>query len=283
MSNPLIEKNPYFTAGAVRPNQQQTSYADEYVQQYSPAEYQNQYQQQSPYAQGAFGGSAVEHMTYTDAMNKTAILLGSAILAGIATILFFPLQALPAVAIGGSLVTFVLGIIIAVKRVVPGGLALAYSLIEGASLGALTKYIDTFLPGVALQTILATTVIVGVTLMLHYSGVVRTTPRGRKFVLIVAIGGIIFSLVNLGLMAFANTNLRTDISVMGMPLGIILGIVMLLVAAYMLIADFEAVNHAVQNRAPKNFAWTCATAIVMTIFWIYIEVLRIAAIIASDR
>ncbi len=278
MSNPLIERNKFLQDGGNLKNS--TQYANDYGQHYSPFSAPN-----NTYvtAEVFVNPAASNTMTYRDAMDKTAILLGSAVLSGIVTILLLPLNALPVVAFGGTLVAFVLGMILAFKQVVPAGLAMAYAIVEGAALGALTRYVDVFLPGVALQTILATTVIVGVTLMLHYSGMVRTSSKGLKIVLVVAIGGIIFSLINFALVMFAGINLRSDITVLGIPLGVILGIVMILVAAYMLIGDFEAVNYAVANGAPKNFSWTCASAIMMTIIWIYIEVLRIAMILADRR
>ncbi|XCB29442.1 Bax inhibitor-1/YccA family protein [Arcanobacterium hippocoleae] len=172
--------------------------------------------------------------------------------------------------------------VIAVKRVVPAGLALAYAALEGVALGAITRFVDIYIPGVAFQTIVATAVIVAVCLGLHYSGAVRTSSRGMKFVIVVALGGIIFSFVNLGVMLFGGQNLRL-VTVAGIPLGLLLGVLMLFVAAYMLIADFEQVQYAVENQAPKGFAWTCAIAIVMTILWIYVEVLRILMIFYSDR
>ena len=55
------------------------------------------------------------------------------------------------------------------------------------------------------------------------------------------------------------------------------------IAGYMLIGDLETVKLAVQKNAPREFAWTCAFGIVMTVLWIYVEILRIAMIFASDR
>ncbi|MFC5370676.1 Bax inhibitor-1/YccA family membrane protein [Arcanobacterium bovis] len=281
MSNPVMDRNPYFKQSAQRPNQfpnqyqQTTQYAEDYSQQYSPQGYVDaQAQSYSPYA-------GADRMTYADAMNKTALLLGTTIFAGVLAILFFPIAAMPMLAIGGSLVAFGIGMFIAFQPMVKPGMAIAYAAIEGVALGSITRYLDYFLPGVALQAILATAVIVAVTLGLHYSGAIRTTPRGRKIVLIVALGGILFGFINMGLMLFTRTNLRTDVAFGGMPLGVIIGVVMLFVAAYFLIADFEAVQDAINNGAPAQFAWTCAIGIVMTILWIYVEVLRIVAILAD--
>lgn len=276
MSNPIMEKNPYFKNAGMRPNQmgQTTEYGFDYVGRYSPQGYR---EAQADYAAPA--GT----MTYANAMNRTAVLLGVTLLSGIVTATLFPLSALPPIAVFGSLAAFAAGIVIALRRVIAAPLAVGYAVLEGVSLGALTRYVDVFLPGVALQAVIATAIIVGVTLALHYSGAVRTTPRGMKIALAAVFGAVIFSFVNMGFMWFGKTNMRTDITVMGLPLGVVIGVVMLLVAAYILIGDFEAVQYAVENRAPENFGWTCAVGIVMTILWIYVEVLRLVMILADNR
>ena len=309
VSNPVMSKNPYFQNTGVRPNQyqgsrraQESQYATDYAQQYASPAYQqmNQgYQQQvnaqdamfqaqasaqAGYGQGnafASAGATADTMTYRDAMNKTAILLGTTILAGIATVMMLGSAptAMMGLAMVSTIAAFVVGMIIAFKRIVPAGLAVAYAVLEGIALGGLTGALEMFYPGIAMQAILGTTIVVGVTLMLHYSGKVRTTPKGMKYVMIIALAGILFGIVNMFITMFTGTSFYFS----NPTLGIGVGVIMILVAAYMLINDFEQVQYAVNNAAPKNFSWTCAIAIVMTILWIYVEVLRIAAIIADNR
>ncbi|MDR6939891.1 Bax inhibitor-1/YccA family protein [Arcanobacterium hippocoleae] len=276
MSNPIMERNPYFKAGQARPNQfNQTQYQTDYSAQYAASGF-------APQQPAYVLQPESVRMTYRDAMNKTAILLATTLFAGIATVVVAPVGLWSPLAIVGSLIACVLGMVIAFKQQVSAGLSLGYAALEGVALGAITGFADMYLPGIAFQTILATTVIVGVCLALHYSGAVRTTSKGMKYAMIVAIGGIIFALVNTIVMIFGGQNLRM-VTVAGIPLGVLLGVLMLFVAAYMLIADFEMVQYAVENQAPKQFAWTCATAIVMTILWIYVEVLRLLMIFYSER
>lgn len=305
MSNPVMNRNPYFQNTKVRPNQyqgaqqtQESQYATDYAQQYSSPAYQqvNQGYQQQFNAQDAmfqaqasyqpnnpFASTnvAADTMTYRDAMNKTALLLGVTVLAGIATVMMF--GSAPAVMINVAMVStiaaFIVGMVVAFKRIVPAGLALAYAALEGVALGGITAALEAFYPGVAMQAILGTVIVVGVTLMLHYSGKVRTTAKGMKYVMIIALAGILLGLVNMFITMFTGKSFYFS----NPTLGIGLGVIMILVAAYMLINDFEQVQYAVNNAAPKNFSWTCAIGIVMTILWIYVEVLRIAAIIADNR
>lgn len=300
-----MNRNPYFQNTKVRPNQyqgaqqtQESQYATDYAQQYSSPAYQqvNQGYQQQFNAQDAmfqaqasyqpnnpFASTnvAADTMTYRDAMNKTALLLGVTVLAGIATVMMF--GSAPAVMINVAMVStiaaFIVGMVVAFKRIVPAGLALAYAALEGVALAGITAALEAFYPGVAMQAILGTVIVVGVTLMLHYSGKVRTTAKGMKYVMIIALAGILLGLVNMFITMFTGKSFYFS----NPTLGIGLGVIMILVAAYMLINDFEQVQYAVNNAAPKNFSWTCAIGIVMTILWIYVEVLRIAAIIADNR
>lgn len=299
MSNPVMSKNPYFSKAGVRPNQfqqqgsAQTQYQTDYAGQYGAPAYQQQFDAQrgmfeaQAAAKAAMGNAfapaeaTAQTMTYSDAMNKTAILLGSAVLSGLLCVMLFGSN--PSLMMGLAMITtigaFIVGMVIAFKRMVPAGLAIAYSVLEGLALGGLTGALNFIYPGVAMEAILGTVIVVGVTLALHYSGAVRTSAKGMKFVLIVALAGIAFSFVNVIISLFTGNNPMWSNPV----LGIGLGIVMILVAAYMLINDFETVNYAVANGAPKEFAWTCGIGIVMTILWIYVEVLRIAAILADNR
>lgn len=294
-NNPVMNRNPYFNGNVATPNtgyappqqapggypnQQGYGYVDPSAQQ---AQFQaNQAQYQGQYAQqGAFGGQpAGGTMTYDDAMVKTLVLLAIAVVSGAATMMFLPLEMTMAVAIGASLTAFVLGMIAAFQRMVKPVFAIGYALLQGIALGALTGALDTFYPGVGLQAVLGTSIVVGVAVALHLSGTVRTTPKGRKIVMVVLISYIVFGFLN---MILVWSGLLPGFGMRNGTFGVILGLVIIAIAGYMLIGDLEMIKLAVANNAPKEFAWTCGFGIVMTILRIYVEVLRIAAILASDR
>ncbi|MFY9262428.1 MAG: Bax inhibitor-1/YccA family protein [Actinomycetaceae bacterium] len=310
MSNPVMTRNPYFQDTGVRPNQYAQP-VDPYAQQqygqqaYGQQSYQQPYGQQGyqqpvdpyaqpygqafgqqPYATGAFDARPSNTMTYQDALNKTAILLGITIITGLLTIAVLPVVLWMPVAIVATIAAFVIGIVISFKKTISPALSIAYVVLEGMALGAITGAFDLLFPGIAFQAILATMVIVAVTLGLHYSGAVRTSAKGMRIIAAVVIGYLVFSVINLVLIMtglISNPWGMRGMEVFGIPLGVILGVVMILIAAYMLIADFELVNTAVANNAPKEFAWMAGLGIVMTILWIYVEVLRILAILASNR
>ena len=79
----------------------------------------------------------------------------------------------------------------------------------------------------------------------------------------------------------ANSNpwgLRGDVEIAGIPLGLILGAFAVLLGAYSLVLDFDFIQKGVQQRVPKKYAWTGAFGIMVTVIWLYLEILRMLAI-----
>jgi len=75
---------------------------------------------------------------------------------------------------------------------------------------------------------------------------------------------------------FAGQNLR------GGMLGLIIGAFAVLLASYSLVMDFEFIQRGVEGGAPAKFAWTAAFGLVVTLIWLYLEILRILAILRGD-
>ena len=136
---------------------------------------------------------------------------------------------------------------------------------------------------------MATCMMFAVTLLLFRSGKVRTSPKMTKIFLIAMVGYLVFSLVNVGIMIFgsgeiANSawGLRSGVTVMGIPLGVIIGALAVLLAAYSLVMDFELIKNGVQNRVPEEWAWSAAFGLMVTLIWLYVEILRILAILRGN-
>ena len=191
------------------------------------------------------------------------------------------------IAVVGAIAGFVLGLVNSFKRMPGAGLVLSYSAAQGLFVGAFSLWMEMVFPGIVLQATLATLAVVGVTLALFASGKVRTSPRMTKIVLIASLGYLVFSLLNLGFMAFGGPfselawGMRS-IEIMGIPLGVIIGILAVLMAAYMLVMDFEFVQNGARNGAPRKLGWKASFGIVATVIWIYVEILRIIAILRGN-
>lgn len=236
---------------------------------------------------GAPSATAVDtgRMSYEGTIAKTA---GIAILAGIVAVpgYLFPNTGLMIV---GAIVGFVLSMIIIFRKKASPALIAIYAIAEGYFLGAITIYVEQSfnVPGAGLQALLATGITFAVCLTLYRTGVVRYTSKMRKFMLIGFVAYFAFSLVNIGYMIFGSSNsawgLRSEITVFGMPLGVVIGIVAVLLACMSLIADFDFIENAVKNGAPINVEWKAAFGLILTLVWLYIEFLRIIALVMGRR
>ena len=140
--------------------------------------------------------------------------------------------------------------------------------------------------GIVLQAVLATLIVIGTTLLLFTSGKVRTTPKVTKFFMVAGLAYLVFSLVNFGLSMFnvidSPFGLRTGVEIFGIPLGVFLGIFAVVMGAYMLVGDFEFIEQGARAGAPRRFGWIAAYSVISTIVFIYIELLRLIAILRGN-
>lgn len=213
-------------------------------------------------------------MSYEDTIVKTAVSF-AVLLVGAAVGWFFNFLMLPAAIVG-----LVLALVNIFKKTPSPALVLSYSGVQGVLVGAVSSYYASIWNGIVPMALLGTLAVVGVTLALFANGKVRASKRATKIFLVAMVGYLAFSLVNFGLTAFGVTNtpggLRdADPLGIGIPLGIPLGILVVLMAAYSLVLDFDSIQQGVRNGAPRIYGWAGAFGIVMTVVWLYLEVLRL--------
>jgi uncharacterized YccA/Bax inhibitor family protein len=189
-------------------------------------------------------------------------------------------------ALGGFVLAMV--VIFTSRKKVRPGLIFAYAAFEGLFVGGISAFFDYLYPGIVIQATLATLSVVGVTLALFASGKVRASAKATKVFMIAMIGYLVFSLVNVGLMIF-NAPIAGGAfgilsqKVFGIPLGLIIGVLVVIMAAYSLVLDFDSVQQGVRNGAPRQFAWLGAFGIMVTVVWLYVEILRILAIVRGSN
>lgn len=189
----------------------------------------------------------------------------------------------------GTTVTFVSAIaalifamIALFKRTPSPTMVLLYALAQGIAIGAISLTYESFYNGIILQAVIGTLAVVGVTLALFASGKIRASARATKIFFIVFIAYFVYSIVNVFLMMFGaiqNNPWGMDgIEIFGIPLGVILAPVIILLGAYSLVLDFDTIKQGVANKAPAAFAWTGALSVTITVVWLYMQILRILAI-----
>ncbi len=224
-----------------------------------------------------------EVMTVETTLQKSVAAFG-VLLVG-AAIGWLTVDALPFLWIGAGLVGFVLALVNTFKREPSPALILAYAGVEGLFVGGISAFYEAQFPGVVAPAVIATLVVVGVTLALFASGKIRASAKATKIFLIAMVGYLVFSLVNFGLMIFGVNDdpwgLRSA-EIFGIPLGVILGVFVVIMAAYSLVLDFDFIQRGVRNRAPRKYEWTGVFGIMITVIWLYLEILRMLAIAQSS-
>ncbi len=258
-----------------------------------------QAQLEGMYAAPSAGAVETDRMTVEDTVWKTvglfAILLVTAVVGWVWTMAPVTAQnPAPTILpwIIGMLGGFVLSlaVIFGSRKKVRPALIFGYAAFEGLFVGGISAYFEFLWPGIVVQATLATLTVVGVTLALFASGKVRASKRATKIFMIAMIGYLVFSLINLGLMLFnvpiagGAFGLYSQPSFLfGIPWGVIIGIFVVIMAAYSLVLDFDNIQQGVRNGAPRQFAWLGAFGIMVTVVWLYVEILRILAILRGSN
>jgi uncharacterized YccA/Bax inhibitor family protein len=257
-----------------------------------------QAQLEGMYAAPAAGAIETDRMTVEDTVWKTvglfAILLVTAAvgwvwtLGGLDATRTADASMLPWLigALGGFVLSMV--VIFTSRKKVRPGLIFAYAAFEGLFVGGISAFFEVIWSGIVFQATLATFSVVGVTLALFASGKIRASAKATKIFLIAMVGYLVFSLINVGLMLFnapvagGAFGLLSQ-TVMGIPLGLIIGVLVVIMAAYSLVLDFDQIQQGVRNGAPRQFGWVGAFGIMVTVVWLYVEILRILAILRGSE
>ncbi|MEF3403369.1 Bax inhibitor-1/YccA family protein [Agromyces sp. CCNWLW203] len=226
---------------------------------------------------------AGETMAIETTIQKSAAAFGLLVVG--AALGWVTTESMPFLWIGAGIVGFVLALVNIFKKQPSPALVLAYAGVQGIFVGGISAWYEAINPGIVAQAVIATLVVVGVTLALFASGKIRASKKATKIFLIAMIGYAVFSLVNFGLMIFGVTDnafgLRST-EIFGIPLGLILGVLVVIMAAYSLVLDFDFIQQGVRNRAPKKYEWSGVFGIMVTVIWLYLEILRMLAIVQSS-
>ncbi|HEY6742780.1 MAG TPA: Bax inhibitor-1/YccA family protein [Lapillicoccus sp.] len=182
--------------------------------------------------------------------------------------------------IGGMLAGLVVGLAIAFMKTVSVPLIVLYAVLEGAFVGAFSQVMEQRWPGIVMTAVVATLcTFVGMFAGYRF-GLIKVTSRSRKIFGMALIGYLMFSLVNVVALMFGWTSgwgfggsglLGIGISLLGVGL-----------AAYSLAVDFDDIQNAVRAGLPEKYSWLLAHGLIVTLIWLYIEMLRLLARLRGD-
>ncbi|MFD0959259.1 Bax inhibitor-1/YccA family protein [Paenibacillus chungangensis] len=219
-------------------------------------------------------------MTIDGTVNKTfialAILLGGAFAAwsmyegGNASVM--------GLAIGGAIAGFVLALIISfVPRSAPY-LVPIYAAVEGLFLGAISAHFNAQTNGIAMQAALLTMGVFLAMLLAYKTGLIKATPTFKKIVIAATLGIMVMYLFSFVLSFFGvGMSFLHDSSM----LSIGISLVVVGIAALNLVLDFDFIEQGSQQGAPKYMEWFGAFGLLVTLVWLYVEMLRLLSKLAN--
>jgi uncharacterized YccA/Bax inhibitor family protein len=174
----------------------------------------------------------------------------------------------------------VLGFIISFSRMANPALVVVYAVVEGIFVGMVSKTYQEFLgyDGIILQAVVATFGVFFLMAVLYRARVIRATPKFTRGLIAVMGGLFAVMLINLVLSLFGvNTGLRDNGA-----LGYIFSLVCIVVAALSFILSFNEVEEGVRMGLPARYSWTAAFGILVSLIWLYLEVLRLLSFLQGD-
>lgn len=215
-----------------------------------------------------------ESMSLAGVANKTGLLLlfltgGAGVtwkLVALKSAMLMPLF------FGGFIANFILSLIIIFKKDTAPYLSIPYSFCEGLTLGGISALVEMRYPGIVMQAVGATFGTLFCLLAAYRSGIIKATEN-FKLGLFAATGGIaMLYLMTMVLRLFGmNMPFVHDTGMVGIGFSL----VVVAIAALNLVLDFDFIESGVEARAPKSLEWYAAFGLMVTLIWLYLEILNL--------
>lgn len=183
---------------------------------------------------------------------------------------------IPTLAWAGMILGIALTFLLMFKPHLAKYIAPAYALAEGFFIGAISRMYETFYDGIVVQAAGATIAVFGVMLVLYRTRIIKVTDRFRRVVVSATIGIMVFYGVCMLIRLFAGPG---SVSFLSSPslLGIGFSVLVAGLAAFNLALDFDFIERGAKQGLAKDFEWYAAFGLLVTIVWLYLEMLRLLA------
>ena len=227
-------------------------------------------------------------LTIDDVVIKTGVTL--AVLSAVAVVSYFLVAqnialAMPLLLVGmfgglGILLFAIFG-----RKQDNPAIVLSYAVCEGLVVGAFSFVVaNLMVSGISAGALISQAIVgtLGVffgMLVVYKTGAIRVTPKLTRFLVAAGFGAVVLMLVNLvvGLFTDGAGPLRD-----GGPLAILFSLLMIGLAAFFFLIDFDAADQAIRAGAPEKAAWGIALGLTVTLVWLYLEILRLLSYINSE-
>jgi len=218
-----------------------------------------------------------QKMTLDGTVNKTGLLLA----------LCFTTAAIswnmpnPALMGFGAIGGIVLALITIFRPTSAGTTAPLYAASQGLFLGGITVIFEAQYPGIAIQAIGLTFGTLASLLVCYKTGVIKPTENFRLMIVSATAGIALLYIVNIAMMVFGSGEGIGFIHSSG-TFGIIFSLAVVAIAALNLVLDFDFIEQGSENGLPKHMEWFGAFSLMVTLVWLYLEILRLIAKLRSN-
>jgi len=213
-------------------------------------------------------------MTIDDVVTRTAIMFAVLVTVGAVA---WSLDLGGGALLLGFLGGFVLAMVNSFSKTVKPAMAIAYAAFQGLALGTISNMYNTMYDGIVSQAILVTLSAFAGMLFAFKSGRIRVTPKFTKVLMTALIGYLVLAVVSLVSSFITGTSIY---SIGGF--GLIIATGGMVLAAFFLILDFDSIQKGIAAGAPENESWRAAFGLMVTIVWLYLEVLRVLSILRGN-
>jgi len=237
-------------------------------------------QLQDRYNQPSAGPVQMGRLTLDDVVMKTLFLFGIVVLVGAATwitvadperqSLSLPLM------LAGMFGGLAVGLVIAFKKTISVPLIVLYAVLEGVLVGAISMVFERAYPGIVTTAVIATTSTFAGMFLAWKFGIIKVTDKSRRIFGMAIMGYLLFSLVNVAA-AFMGVGDSWGFGGKNSMLGIGISVLGVGLASYSLAINFDSVDRAVAAQLPEKYSWLMAHGLIVTLVWLYLEILRLLA------
>jgi uncharacterized YccA/Bax inhibitor family protein len=239
----------------------------------------------SGYPQTGFGKPPVapsRYLTLDDVVTRCIVLIGTLMVSAGVAWFILPNSAAGALALLGVLGALGLGLYMGFSGKANAVTTVAYSVLEGLALGAISELFNRQWPGIVIQAITGTIMVAGAVLVVYKTGAVRVTPRFMKIVFAATLGAVGLMLVNVIASIFTPGGLGLrDASSPVIAVGF--SLLCIVIAAANLIVDFDMIEQSVRRGVDERVGWYLSWGVLVTLVWLYLEILRLLSYFAGSQ
>lgn len=225
-----------------------------------------------------------EPMTINGSINKTLILLGLVVVSAAYTWWLMAsgfTDMAHNLCIGGAIAGFILALITIFTRGKHAAiLTPLYALSEGLFVGGISAVFEAAFPGIVLQAVGGTFAAAFSMLMLYKARVIQCSERFRAVIFTATMSVGIIYLIQI-IASFFGRGIPQIFT--SSPIGIAFSVIVVIIAALNLIMDFEFIERGSEQMLPKNYEWYGAFGLMVTLIWLYLEILRLLSKLQSRR